>query len=1021
MNKKYIWLKGSILLTAVALCIMCVSFFLSERKSKEAEALAEAQRKQAPKLEAEIEYVASETAMATSSGQQDNRQVVKIVEVVPHQICSAFPYMVDWGTPEDYDKNLPIGYEGLRYLLFRNADGSLGGNYRNRITSDGAPEELTELYNYNVAMKNAYKEWTGVNTEEYWRRYEETDILGVKGYFEYVGEGKGLYDINLDKVVDEREENAYGIRYELRTINRTASEEPKGEYDVNSPVCYVAEDYMPRSNPDTSLIKQWTDFNYLVSFSCKASGEKNYRIFDVIAKGSSSASLANEYRAYLADGVKWDYGYEYKDEGNYQVDTVVSKPASDWGEEAREGLYLRIESTKKKDGVSETEPGYFKLYDAVADAESITDDTVLYQLTFVASSKGKYVLSRSGVTRLIEEKGGDGTAYSELLFEYLGKGEGDYDVSFIYAPGSDGSDYKGVKYKATLKEVRFEAGRYALASSVENKEDLYIEGKGDYSKLVTSIDCRGVDYDRNTSGRTRDDGSPDGVSTGITEYTNNEKGSWVFHTVAEDEDNGVTRVSELSKDRIYVYEQNLKKCYYAHNRFCNNEWFKLLIYMSNEAKTEPLAWQDYMNSSLTAKEIKEKYKDKLEEFDRTYRIEIVQRTPSQLTPAEVDEAVLIYFSERVGLENLGSFWNTISSKFGRNLPTFTSAAQDLKYKDDLRADTLMAIYKYCMYDKTTAIMLDMDKLRGNYLISSRYISSNLGKMLVFLDLLGDPMYFAEFIDGYEEKNPEYSTINPHTTEVTAYKNRADVYNLGKYYWKWSNPDPNEGLEIEPEVSTTWDTFYFRIAEPIWQDNQYQVNTGMPGAHNGWRMDFPLGSQTCYNKNVQDDWTWYAPNYSTGIFNNPYQIINIWKIIHNRNSKQRSQPVVLVTNADDSYISDAEGAMPVYYFYVDDYSIAADEDFLVKFKVAWTPEEMTVPTGLASITVKRADGSNVYSPGGPQYQPTEYSFKPVGDFTLDGMLNSGITQADYRITAMDLNGLSDTVIVRFVVRDGFMLN
>lgn len=1019
MDKKNIWLKGSILLTAVALCVMCVSFFLSVRKSEEAEALEKAQP--APKPEVEIEYVVEQTAMATSSGQQDNRQVIKVVEVVPHQICSAFPYMVDWGTPEEYDKNLPVGYEGLRYLMFKNADGSLGGNYRNRITSDAEPEELTELYNYNVTFKNYYREWIGSVTEEYWRRYEDTDILGVKGYFEYVGEGKGLYDINLEKVVDDRDEESYGIRYELRALNRTAEEAPKGEYDVNSPVCYVAEDYMPRSNPDTELIKQWTDYNYLVAFSCKASGEKNYRIYDVIAKGSSSASLDNEYRAYLADGVQWDYGYEYKAEGNYQVESLEGKTASQWGEDALEGLYLRIESTKKKDGVDLVEPGYFKLYDAVADADSITDETMLYQLTFSASSKGKYVLSRAGVTKLIEEKGGDGTAYSELLFEYLGKGEGDYDVSFIYAPGDDGSDYKGVKYKASLKEVRFEAGRYALASSVENKEDLYIEGTGDYSKLVTSIDCRGIDYDRDTSGRTTDEASPAGVSKGITENTNNEKGSWVFHAVAEEEDNGVTRVEELSKDRIYVYEQNLKKCYYAHNRFCNNEWFKLLIYMSNDAKTEPLAWQDYTNSSLTAKEIKEKYKDKLEEFDRTYRIEIVQRTPSQLTPAEVNEAVLIYFGERVGLENLHNHWNTISSKFGRNLPTFTSAEEDLHYKDDLRADTLMAIYKYCMYDKTTAIMLDMDRLRGNYLISSRYISSNLGKMLVLLDLLGDPLYFAEFIDGYAEKNPEYSTINPNTAEVTAYKNRPDVYNLGKYYWKWSNPDPNEGLEIEPEVSSTWDTYYFRIAEPYEQDGQWQVNTGMPGAHNGWRMDFPLGSQTCYQKNVQDDWTWYAPNYATGVFNNSSQIINIWKIIHNRKSKVQSQPVVVVTNADDSYISDEEGVMPVYYFYVDDYSIAADEDFLVKFKVNWTPEEMATPTGLGSIVVKREDGSNVYSPGSPQYQPTEYSFKPVGDFTLDGMLNTGITQADYRITAMDLNGLSDTVIVRFVVRDGFMLN
>ncbi len=1016
MVKKIAWLKVSIVLASAVLFALCLGFYLSVQReeNKPVESVQD--------WDVNTEYVAQDELMAegNAAGAADTRKKITIIEVIPHQICSAFPYLIDWGTAEDYDNNLHIGYEGLRYLLFRNSDGAIGGNWRNRITADGAPEQRATLYNYNVIFKNYYQQWVGSVTEEYWRRYEDTNILNVNGYFEYVGENKGLYDIDLTTLVEESDEDSYGIRYEMKALNRAAKENPRGEYTVNKPVCYVASDYMPGSNPDSTLIKQWTQYNYMLSFSCDSSAEKNYRIYDVLAKADTSADLDFEYEAYLADGVTWDYGYEFQKDGNYQVKDIVGQKAALW-EGAYEGLYLRIESTQKKDLASGVENGYFKLYDAVADEGKITDDTILYQVSFEASKEGKYVLSAAGVTRVIEEKAADGSAYGEILFKYVGEEAGNYDVSFAYAPDGSGSIYLGQKYAAKLEEIRYKAGRYALASSAAEGEELYIEGTGDYSKLITSIDCKGIDYAANTDGRSTDAGAPVGVSKGLTENSNNERGSWVFHTLQEGEEGEVTKVNELGKDIIYVYGQNIKKCYYEHNRFCNNEWFKLLVFLSNEAKTEPLAWQDYQNSGLTAKEIKEKYADEIAEFDRTYRIEILQRSPGELTPQEVKDAALIYFSERVGLENLGNHWNTISSKFGRNLDYFTSAEADLHYKDDLRADTLMTIYKCCMYDKTTALMLDMDRLRGNYVTNSRYISSNLGKMLVLLDLLGDPSYFAEFIEGYAEYNPDYSMIDAETATVTAYENNGNIYNLGKFYWKWNQVDEREGLEIPPTITDTWDIYFFRIPEPEWMDTHYTCNTGSSSAINGWKMDFPLGQGTCYNKDVQDDWTWYAPNYSTGIFNNASSILNIWKIIHNRNSKEESYPVVIVENADDSFISEETNVMPVYYYYIDAYSVEALSDFDVSFKVNWTPEEMLAPTGLSSLTVKREDGSTAYAVSSPQYQPTVYTCNLKADFMQDGVLNPAITQRDYKITATDLTGKSDTVIVRFIIREAFMLN
>lgn len=450
--------------------------------------------------------------------------------------------------------------------------------------------------------------------------------------------------------------------------------------------------------------------------------------------------------------------------------------------------------------------------------------------------------------------------------------------------------------------------------------------------------------------------------------------------------------------------------------------------MTNDAGTEPLAWQDYRNGSLTAKQIKEKYKDELARFDERNRIEIVQRTPGQLTAEEVEEADLIYFSEREGVSgmsnNNGTAWNYINEHFcGGKLQPFVTPEQNMHYQDDLSASALMAIYKYCMHDQTTALMLDMDMIASRYISDGKYAEKNIGKMVMMLDLLGEPKYFADFIEGYPEHDahPDYSAINPETAEITVYRQKKDnnVFNMGKYNLEWKKGASDAGEELEPETYFRWDENFFRIFQVI-DYGDYKNPDWSIGYLNGWSDSFPLGGITYYDKDVQDDWTWYAPNYSTGVFNEFNRTLNIWKILHNRNSKESSEPVIEVTNADGSRVPESSNILTTYYYYLDGYSTLVDEDFEIDFRVNWLPIEVSEPNSLVSLTVEGEDGGIVASIDSPQYK-TDYFCNVKGDFVVDGELNPAITSKNYIIRATDSQGKQDSVLVRFIVRESFMLN
>lgn len=507
-----------------------------------------------------------------------------------------------------------------------------------------------------------------------------------------------------------------------------------------------------------------------------------------------------------------------------------------------------------------------------------------------------------------------------------------------------------------------------------------------------------------------------------------EKGSWVFHTVSGDMENQITKVDELAAaNRIYVSHQNRKKCYYNRNGFTSAEWFKLLIYMSNENETASLAGADYAEGKLTSAQIISKYKKELEEFDRKYRIEVIQRTPKQLTPEEVEAADLLYIAESEGMQGAKEYWSEADAYLGGRLQ---DAVDTLKFAegDDLRTDTLFAIYNQCFYHEAddtpkTAIIADIMNLNKNYLIGEK-ASSNLGKLVYFLDLMADPAYFAEFIDGYPEKRSEYSSINPTTGEITVYENLSYVYNLGQQYIDWNKFDgfPKEdNADIEPYITGTWEEAYFMIRELVEYDYGYGVKDYNYSAPNGARSSFPLGGNTVYDKSPEEGWTWYAPNYVTGVFDDSGKMHNIWEIMHARSPKVQSKPVIVVTNADAVVPGKTEAEPTTYYYYTDAYSRDALKDYTIQYKVEWTPEEVKKVTALSQLTVKKEDTTLITQENNPSYKKA-YSFTVTQDYLdADGEFIKEAGERSYLITAVDSKGNTDTVKVQMITRETFELN
>lgn len=1035
-----------IMAAAVLLLSVCaILFYGSEKVSK-----AGNETKINEKQMVDTDYVALKENAGKNDelSSNDTRKAINIIEVIPHDICSVFPYMIDWGAEdgnreEGYNENTPIGYDGVQYLIMNSSNKS-DTRYLLRLDSGSIQKEyFKNLSDYNVTFEtseNGGLDWV-VN---WWRTYDNINILGENGYFEYVGAGKGLYCINTKKVIDNHDmgsSSEAGIRFEITAMKRKGDETPKGEYAVANSAYYWAKDNQNDTYP-TNDIEQKTGYHYNLKFDVATDGE--YRVNQVAADsiGVLRADSSLSYEAKLKVGAAWDAGYQYRKKGNYSVKEYKPSTVTD-----RTGKYLRIQNTEQTDNVSGLPQGYFRLYNAQTDSALISASTRLYEVSFeeARSGAGSYILPPVSVVQKMNDKN-DTAAHKDIIFEYQGEGQGTYDVSFIYAPkNTGGADHAGQRYKETLQNVAHNGGRYALTSTEADKTKLYVKGQGDYSKVVTNIDCKGIDYDQGSEGGYSD--NLIGLTTGKAQGVEN--GSWVFHSVTDDIENGMTKIEELEQapalgTRIYVYGQNRKKCVYKHNGFGNNEWFKLLIYMSSPDDNASLAQKAYGEGNLTGKEIVSLFEKEIEEFDRTYKINVIQRTPGELTPEEVEQADLIYISQKVGIPDFLSenrydiepykvLWDRMIRDLGKNdLEPYDA---NMKFRDDFSAETLEAIYRNCLYSKegetpNAAIMVDIDNLSIEHIEGDNpnTTKSNLGKLIYMVEFFKKPSDFSCFIKGYEEYKEEYSCIDfKDDGRITLYKMDEKCFNMGKNYLKIDGKNYVEGDPIDPIVEYQWNEDYFivRALKPL-QNGYYQIDTTGKSVFGGASDRFPWGGEgaNAHGKDPEEGWTWWAPVDMVKIFSpqqgNASYMHNIWKIMHNRTSRISSQPVVIVTNADGEVNKIMESQITTYYMYVDAYGALTPEDFDIIYKINWMPEEVDEPNGLSSIELTRAGGELLHQEAAPEYK-TEYTYNVSGDFLKDGQIKPGVTQQEYVITAADEKGNTDMAIVRVILREAFNLN
>ncbi len=971
-----------------------------------------------------------DTGKVASTGEDgDKKTPIRIVEVIPHEVCSVFPYMIEWGSEEAYDENTALGYDGLRYITSKYGQYAQYSQYG--MFKEGIQREALDDYDVKLGTEGNWQD----PTISWWRESKENEVITATGYFEYVGSKKGLYHINLDKLVSNDSQDK-GIRYEIRAMERDGNASKKGEWEVNDPKYFWAKDYAGgQISYPTTDIGQITGYNYDVMFTAGSSGA-SYRVSNVktALEGSVSGS-SYDYAAVWKGNSEWKSGYTYLKKGNYKVSSYTAERVTESTD--LNGKYIRVSNKSKNDGTG-LEAGYFRLY-----SPSDPLPETVYDVKFTYASSGSYILTPSAVQRIVDDSN---KTEETIQFEYIGSGMGNYDVVFMYAPENTSLSYEYFTYQPKILKVSNGNGRYAMTSGVAKEDQLYIKAganQGDYSKVVTLIDCAGVDYTSYggiwTSGYYDTDGNNasllPGLIMGAGKYNHNdEHGDWVFHTVSSDDVNGFTKIEELeggkvpSNKRIYVYSQKRINRYYAKSLVKSNEWFKLLIYLGNADGTEPLAYADYQ-SGMAPEKVKEKYASEIKEFDRSYKVEFIQKTPGELSVSDVDSADLIFFSNGVNLQGLSKeAWNEYAELDPER--SLSKAPDSLEYTSDISAEVLLSIYKHCLYDQDTALMFGAwtNGGLGSY-VQNGEAKKNLGKLVMLANLFEDPRAFAYFMDGYGEKNGAYSAVHSDAS-ITVWKQPADeVYNLGQTALAWYGPNTQgAGLAIEPYTTDVWKMLYFRVVKLVeaeWgglQIDPAYYKDGYINGEYGFRFSFSPASGWYDNKDVDDDRVWYIPGQTPDAFWNYGPMKNIWRILHNKGKKQKSEPVVIVTNADGDNIDDENALVPVYYFYVDDYSLSgvSREDFDVKYKINWTPENVTSPTALQSVVMTRSDGSVVQNIAGPSYQ-TEYTCNVATDFMKDGALNDAVTSKEYQITATDAAGHTDYAIVRFIVREAFMLN
>lgn len=990
-------------------------------------------------MKAETEAVVNEEKLETrtflnkpapAAEAGDNRQVFRIIEVVPHEACSVFPYFVEWETEKGYDLNTPLGYDGIMMSAQLGSFGGGGGSGFNMfceeetLAKDSRPftyveEKYVRPYFENLSDydTNFYSE-TDQNRGGNWFRKTKDDNTLIEqqyGYFEYVGEGKGLYYINTSLIAGIKDAygnitSTEGVHFEIQAVPRKGTEAPKGYMYVCDPA-YFWSKYSGGSTAkpkyEGNIVQGITDYNYDLKFTADAVNGK-YVVNNVVYSAKAEDEYAYDIKVNPSEVATWAKGFYYQEDGLYEVQSYV---------EATNGKYIRYADPDRDDGCDPANLGYFLLKES-----GMYEGATRYNVVFkeADSGKGSYMA-----------KAPESFTGNEFTFVYRGKGKGSYKVSFLYAPESTET-----KYAEEIVEVSTGQGGYALTTTSTDgsgkpkysKEASVPGAVYDYAEVVTYIDA----YSGYAHGAAVDDRyGRKGVTSG-TKWGNpmEEVGGWVFVPLEKAEDMKQTFLKDVKTDsdqqnsntdvfvskgqRIYVNGQKRVNRFYCKDGLQNNEWFKLLCYSNNpKDETKPYSEmvdgvgydfektvKDNMNNKITQQLIKA--------FDGQFRIEIIQKEPQYLTVDDVKSADLIYISNQEGINGMSLNWNNISNRLkDESLPNCDwSTVCPWKDGQDISAEVLMTLYDECIYEQNRALIVCHSVMQTESSGNEYPMRSNLTKLYYMMNLFDNALAWARFMP---EQYPDVADDNFSKIRISGGYETAtvDVYSGGDYgtfnsvFEEASSPEaeyPQYNLE-------DWVIQYFLVRTT---DNG---SAPVPG--------FEFQNDIGYWANiVQEGETKLTVKYYIDpMFMSATTKANIWKILKNR-KLDTSMLVIEVTNGEMTGETVSRRVI-----YADEFD---PQSFDIKFKVLLlgTPR---YPSSLTDITLTFEDGSDAKAVNSDIV--LEYGRENTNNvrhgFTVDGLrdsdLNPSKTVRKVTITATDSNGKTASTDVYVIVREAFMLN
>lgn len=231
---------------------------------------------------------------------------LNVLEIIPHDYCSVFPYLIG-GMEED----TPIGVDGINKLAYALGSSTLvqeptaaAGSRLRPFTAVHDMYRQDHLENVEASSKKSYAELVTITPRD--GNLEDADKWHIvvpkekekkteSGYFKYVGQNKGPYNLN-------------NAQKDYR-INKNS----KGKYDVKN-FAYYVNNLEVDSYTDAKVVTA-TKRNYKVFFTTKASaGAGANDRYSVVQRRSTGGNLVDE-------ATLNEKGIYYKDsDGKYILD-----------------------------------------------------------------------------------------------------------------------------------------------------------------------------------------------------------------------------------------------------------------------------------------------------------------------------------------------------------------------------------------------------------------------------------------------------------------------------------------------------------------------------------------------------------------------------------------------------------------------------------------------------------------------------------------------------------------------------